>query len=161
MKHLKFFLIAFCLYVYGVTLMAQSTIPTGGGDASGTGGKVSYTLGQIVSSSISGTSGTITQGVQQPFEISVVTGTEETSGIILEFSVYPNPATGFVILKIQNYDTENLSFKLYDINGTLLQSKKVEGNETQIQLGNVLSGTYLLKIVDNNKEIRTFKIIRK
>jgi len=138
---------------------AQNFIPASGGDATGTGGTMSYTVGQVFYNTISGT-GTITQGVQQT-GISVVTGIEEASGIILEASVYPNPATDFVILKVENYETDNLSYKLYDMNGTLFQSVKVKGNETQIQMGNIRPGTYLLKIADNNKEIKTFKIIKK
>jgi len=159
MKHLIKVLIAFCLFGYGTTIQAQNFIPASGGDATGTGGTMSYTVGQVFYNTISGT-GTVTQGVQQT-GISVVTGIEEASGIILEASVYPNPATDFVILKVENYETDNLSYKLYDMNGTLFQSEKVEGNETQIQMGNIRPGTYLLKIADNNKEIKTFKIIKK
>jgi len=161
MKHLTKILIAFCLFGYGTSLQAQSTIPASGGNATGAGGTVSYTIGQVVYTTISGTGGTMTQGVQRPFEISVVTGTEEASDIILELSVYPNPATGFVILKVKSYDIDNLSYKLYDMNGMLFQSKKVEGNETQIPLENIIPGTYLLKITDKNKEVKTFKIIKK
>jgi hypothetical protein len=161
MKHLTKTLIAFCLFGYGATIQAQNSIPASGGNATGTGSSsVSYTIGQVFYT-ISGTTETMTPGVQQPYEISVITGTKEASDIILEVSVYPNPASGFVILKVDGYNTDNLSYKLYDMNGMLFQSKKVEGNETQIQLGNIISGTYLLKIADNNKEIKTFKIIKK
>ncbi len=161
MKHLTKLLIAFCLFGYGTTLQAQNSISASGGNATGTGGTVSYTIGQVAYTTNSGTTGTVTQGVQLPFEISVVTGTEELSDITLEFQVYPNPATGFVTLKVKGYSIDNLSYKLYDITGKLFQSKKVEGSETQIPMGDVMPGTYILKITDNNKEAKTFKIIKK
>lgn len=154
-------LIAFCLFGYGTTIQAQNSIPATGGIASGAGGTVSYTIGQIAYPTITGTTGIITQGVQQPYEISVVTEIKEAAGIKLEMSVYPNPANGYVNLKIEEYDTDNLKYKLYDIHGMLLQERQVEGNETQIQLGYLLPGTYLLKIIDNRKEIKTFRIIKK
>jgi hypothetical protein len=160
MKHLTKLLIALCLFGYETTLQAQNTIPATGGNATGAGGTVSYTIGQIVYTTISGTTGIITQGVQQPFEISVVTGIEEAKDIILEISVYPNPATGYVKLKVGNYDSDNLSYRLYNIDGKPLQGNKIEGNETLIQLKNLVSGTYLLKVIDHNKELKTFKIIK-
>lgn len=162
MKHLTKVLIAFCLFGYGTIIQAQNSISAAGGNATGTGGTVSYTIGQVVYTTISGTNGDIMfQGVQLPYEISVLTSTQEASGIILEISAYPNPANDFVILKVKNYDSDNLGYKLFDMNGTLFQRDKVKGNETLIQLGNIMPGTYFLKIDDKNKEIKTFKIIKK
>lgn len=162
MKHFCRLLIAFCLFGYGtVAIQAQKSISAAGGNAAGTGGTVSYTIGQVVYTPISGATGIITQGVQQPYEISVVTGIEEASEINLEISVYPNPAVGYVNLKVEKYDADNLSYMLYDMNGMLFQKKKVEGSETRIQIGHLLPGTYFLRIADNNKDIKIFKIIKK
>jgi hypothetical protein len=143
-----------------VNLHAQSTIPASGGNATGIGGSVSYTAGQITSITISGTNGTVAQGVQQPYEISVVTAIEEALGISLEIAVYPNPATDFVMLKIVNYEVHNLRYQLYDIYGSLLQDNKVEGSETGIVMSRYVSATFFLKVTDNNKVIKTFKIIK-
>ena len=74
--------------------------------------------------------------------------------------VYPNPATDFIRLKIENYEVENLRYQLYDINGSLLQDNKIEGNETNIVMSNYVSATYFLKVTDNNKVVKTFKIIK-
>jgi Secretion system C-terminal sorting domain len=149
-------LIGFCDSV----LDAQSTNSATGGNATGSGGSVSYTVGQITYQTLTGTNYTVVQGVQQPYEISVITGIEETKDISLEIMVYPNPATDFIKLKIKNYEIQNLRYKLYDINGSLLQDNKVEGNETSIILTNFISATYILKVTDNNKIIKTFKIIK-
>jgi hypothetical protein len=159
-KELKISLIL--LFVIGLTrLQAQSTIPASGGNASGDGGTVSYTIGQIVYTTNTGSNGTSAQGVQQPYEISILTVVEEAKGISLELSVYPNPATDFIKLKIKNYEVLNLRYQLYDINGSLLQDNKVEGNETSIVMQPLLPSTYILKITQGNKEVKTFKIIKK
>jgi hypothetical protein len=141
-------------------LQSQSTIPATGSDATGTGGSVSYSVGQVVYTTNTGTNGTVSQGVQQPYEISVVTVIAEARDISLEISVYPNPASDFLTLKVENYDKEKLSYKLFDANGKLMESKKVIGNETIISMGNLLPGLYFLKVIDNEKEIKTFKIIK-
>lgn len=162
MKHFCRLLIAFCLLGCGtVAIQAQNSIPATGGNASGAGGAVSYTIGQLVYTPISGTTGMVSQGVQQPFEITVITAIEEASEISLEISVYPNPADGYVNLKIEKYDANNLRYMLFDMNGMLFQERKVEGSETLIQLGHLFPGTYFLRIADKQKEIKTFKIIKK
>lgn len=160
MGHLIKVLIVFCLFGSGISIQAQYSIPASGGNATGTGGSVSYTIGQVVYTSIVVPDGIITQGIQQPFEILVVTGTSETSDITVEASVYPNPVTEFVILKVKSYEIDNLSYRLFDMNGSLIQEKKAEGNETRIQMGKFLPGTYILKIGNNQKDIKTFKIIK-
>lgn len=141
-------------------LQAQEVIPATGGNATGTGGTVSYSIGQIVYTKNTGTNGSALQGVQQPFEISVVTGIEETNCISLEIMVYPNPATDFVKLKIENYEVRNLRYQLYDINSSLLLDNKIENNETSIVMSNLLPATYFLKVTDKSKVIKTFKIIK-
>ncbi len=62
-------LLVSCLYL--TILQGQSTIPTTGSTASGSGGTATYTVGQITYKTFSGTNGTVAQGVQQPYEISV------------------------------------------------------------------------------------------
>jgi hypothetical protein len=161
MNHFLNVVIAFCIFGYGTAIRAQNSIPATGGNATGAGGTVSYTIGQVVYTSVSGANGNVLQGVQVPYEISVITAIEKTEDIFLEMSVYPNPANSYVTLKVAQYNTDDLKFTLYDVNGLLLQVKKVDGNETLIQLGNMLPGTYLLKVTDQNKEIKTFKIIKK
>lgn len=141
-------------------LQAQEAIPASGGNASGSGGTASYTVGQVVYTSNTGTNGSVAQGVQQPYEISVVSGIEQAKGTNLECSAYPNPTTDFLTLNIENYNNENLSYQLFDISGKLLENKKLTSNETTISMTNLVSATYFLKVIDNNKVVKTFKIIK-
>ena len=151
----------FLSYFSFATIEAQETIPATGGNATGSGGSVSYTIGQVTYQTIEGTTGTVAQGVQQPYEISVVTAIENTDGITLEYKVYPNPTNGLLKLVIQPFDDENLRFRLYDLNGVLLQDKKVESEETEISLENLSSSMYFLKVIKDNMEVKIFKIIKK
>ena len=146
-------------------LHAQNAIVSSGNDATGTGGNVSLTIGQIVYSTISGTNGSIIQGVQQPFEISEVTGIEEANGISLEFTVYPNPVTTDIMLRIEDYDVENLRYQLYDINGKALEDEKIYSNLTTIKMQEYLPGIYFLKVSETDQfgpqqTIKTFKIVK-
>lgn len=160
--HKKFIPLASLFLCFGMSaLQAQQVVTTSGGNATGGGGSVSYSIGQIVYTKNSEPgSGSVAQGVQQPYEISVVTGLEETLGISLEIKVYPNPSTDFLKLIIMNFEPENLSYQLYNINGNLIQSNKVESSETTISTQDLLSATYFLKIIKGNRVVKTFKIIK-
>jgi hypothetical protein len=161
---MKYTIIFLCLllvsYFSIAAIQAQSTIPASGGNATGTGGSVSYSVGQLFYNTNTGTTGTVSQGVQRPYEISVITAVEQAKNINLLCSAYPNPTTDFLTLKVENYDRENLYFWLYDVVGNLLLNNKVVSNETRVTMENLLSGTYILKVTDNGKEVKTFKIIK-
>ncbi len=139
---------------------AQEAIPASGGEASGSGGSASYSVGQVVYATNTGTNGSVAQGVQQSFEISTETGMEEAKGINLIVSAYPNPATDFLTLSVDNFEVSNLLYQLYDINGKLLENKKLESNQTSIVMGELVPATYFLKVIEGNKEVKTFKIIK-
>jgi len=161
MHQIKLNVSAILLLIFVFTgLQAQEAIPASGGDASGSGGSVSYSVGQIVYTTNTGTTGSVAQGVQQPFEISVVTELEEAEGISLQCSVYPNPATDYLVLKVENFDKEDLSYQLIDINGKPLENKKIAGNETSIVMSNLVPATYFLRVTQNKKEVKTFKIVK-
>jgi hypothetical protein len=103
MRHKKIKLSAVLLLGLGLTgLQAQTSVNATGGDASGGGGSVSYSVGQVVYTTNTGANGSVAQGVQQPFEISVVTGIEEAKGINLSVSAYPNPTTDYLELKVES-----------------------------------------------------------
>ena len=140
----------------------HETIPATGGNASGSGGTSSYSVGQVVyTTNTGGSNGSVAQGVQQPFEISVLTGLEEAKGINLSVSAYPNPTTDFLELKVESEKIKDLSFQLYDISGKLLQNQKITSNQTSIIMSNLVPATYFVKVTEGNKEVKTFKIVKR
>jgi len=65
----NFVLIAFCLFRSVTAILAQTAIPAAGGNATGSGGTVSYSVGQLTYNTYQGSVGTVSEGVQQPYEI--------------------------------------------------------------------------------------------
>jgi hypothetical protein len=141
-------------------LQAQESVIATGGNASGSGGSASYSVGQINYATYYGTMGSIALGIQQPFEISTVTEIEEAKSIDLSVEAYPNPTNDFLLLKIEDFQFSNLSYQLYDMNGILIQNEKITGRESIIVMGNLSSATYFVKVTDENKELKIFKIIK-
>lgn len=138
---------------------AQQATVTSGGDATGSNGTSSYSIGQVAYLNVTGTNGSINQGVQQPFEIFTL-GDDEFPEIQLVMSVYPNPTASFVTLTLQNYSLENVRFELFDLNGRLIQSHSITTLETQIVMEHLASAVYLLNVMEHNKVLKTFKIIK-
>jgi len=157
MKHKKtIFSVAFLLLGLG-GLHAQESPTATGGEATGVGGSACYSIGQVVYTTNTGSNGSVEQGVQQPYEISATVGINESS-ISLEMSVYPNPTTNYLTLKVEI--TENLSYHLFDMQGKVIVSKKITDNTTTVVMESLPTSTYLLKVTDSNKTVKTFKIIK-
>ena len=160
----RMLIILLLLLVCGfATLTAQvlhAGITAAGGNASGTGGSVSYTVGQLFYTTAFGTNGSVSEGVQQPFEISVLSGMEDITGIDLYYSVYPNPTIGKLTLNLKNYEPNTFTYQLYDVNGKMLRNDRLIENETIIEMSDLSSATYFLKVIMKNKEVKLFKIIK-
>ncbi len=136
----------------------QNTVASGG-DASGAGGTVSYTIGQIDYEALSSASGTVTQGVQQPFEIFAV-GLDEF-GYSISASLYPNPTVNSVILTVDAWDTySDAAFQLTDEQGRIVRLGEVKAQETTIQVSDLANACYYLNIVVSDRLVKSFKLIK-
>jgi hypothetical protein len=140
-------------------LLAQNNTVAGGGDHAGTGGSVSYSIGQIEYTTLVGAGGTMTQGLQQPYEILVVTG-QDVADIDVSMAVYPNPATDYVMLQTDVLDWEELHYKLFDMQGKLLDQQVLHDRSTKIMMAQYSRGMYLLKVMKSRQEVKAFKIIK-
>lgn len=153
-----------CLMIcaLGVTFAcAQSAVVTTGGTATGNGGTVTYTVGQIADQRVEAGGKYIIEGVQQPYEIQTV-GQNEYPGITLEAIVFPNPTLNTIQLRISNYDIPEggLKAQLYDPQGKLLEIYTVSDLITQFDLSGYASATYQLRVLNGKQLLKTFKIVK-
>lgn len=148
------------LFLFALSkINAQQSTNATGNNASGSGGSVSYSVGQISYSSLNSANGVINEGVQQPYEF-LTLGTGAIKGISLSYSVYPNPTNSTINLKVENRNLDKLSYHLYDNNGRLLLNKKITSIENVIPMGDFESAVYFIKIIENSEELQTIKIIK-
>ena len=158
-KNRKKTVVLLLLYFGIITAKAQQATTAAGGNATGSGGSVAFSVGQIVYTTNTGTTGSVAQGVQQPYEISIVLGIEDHL-INLDMQAYPNPTTNYLTLNIGNAELSALNFQLYDISGKLIESRKIISSSETIGMENLPSATYFLKVNNNINEVKTFKIIK-
>jgi opacity protein-like surface antigen len=151
-------IISVLLLCLGLTAQAQQATTAAGGNASGSGGTVAYSVGQIVYTTNTGTTGSVAQGVQQPYEIYVL-GIEDNS-INLALTAYPNPTTSNLTLSVGQADLSKMNFQLYDMVGKLIESRKIVSSTETIGMETLPNATYFLKVMNNSTEVKTFKIIK-
>ena len=169
MKQTNCVIIAF--FLFGIAVHAQEVISTAGSYGETTSGSLSWTVGEPVIETITDGTNTLTQGFQQ--SKLTVTAINDLKVPGIELSVYPNPTADYIILSIDDVKTNGrssqLSLQLYDINGKLLQNEKITGNETSIDMSNLMPATYILKVMlekDSSRKdtmhcVTTFRIIKK
>lgn len=148
------------IFLIQLALFSQNNTVSSGATATGATGSATYTIGQIGYTTNTGSNGTISQGVQQAFEI-VTLSTNDVPQIQLTVIIYPNPTVQNVTLFIKDFELTNLKFQLFDIQGRIISNGKITQNETEIEMTSLASAQYFLKISDSNIEIKTFKIIKK
>lgn len=147
-----------CLLGWGTTaVLAQSGTVTAGGVATGSGGSVTYTIGETNYILATGSGGSVNQGMQQPYEFYVGI---PTANFNADVSLFPNPTNEFIVLKIEGKHTENLNYQLFDSDGRLLSGGIMVSNETSIPMKEYANATYFIKVYNSNNESINFKIIK-
>ncbi|NVK63035.1 MAG: T9SS type A sorting domain-containing protein [Flavobacteriales bacterium] len=142
-----------CLSLLGFS--QQSTVSTGG-NATGTGGSVSYSVGQIDYTNHQSANGSSNQGVQQPYEFYLVKIDEVNS---IELSIYPNPTTDFLILELDQVHTD-FEYVLTDMNGKMVDNHPIESAKTEIDMRTYSSGAYHLTLKNKTTTLQTINIIK-
>jgi len=140
-----------------INLTAQNNTVSSGGDAEGSNGSVSFTVGQVVYTSAEGSNGSVNQGVQQPYDVDIITGIEHEE---IELTLYPNPTLGQFNLSIADSRTSEYSIQLFDAAGRLLLNKKQLLELNSISLESYSTGTYVLSVFKKDELIKSFRIVR-
>ena len=87
-KNTRLFTLGIAVFAFS-GLQAQEAPVASGGEATGSGGSVSYSIGQVSYLTNSGSGGTIGEGVQQPYEIQTLDVVENYKD--LSIVLFPNP----------------------------------------------------------------------
>ena len=74
--------------------------------------------------------------------------------------VWPNPAFDYIHVATEG-EGQDYTFRLYDLNGRLLQGGRLMDNETEISVSRYAAGTYILQVEDAQHRVQTAKIVKK
>jgi len=158
-NHKTQFMILLGVLYFTAVISAQGGTITSGGDVTGSGGSVSYSIGQTDYISISSTEGTVSQGLQHPYEISEVTSVAHQP-LDIAASLHPNPVKDYLYLNVPDELWQGLNITLIDMHGRSIHTEKLSDQTTIIAMQETMPGTYFLIIQNEKKQIKSFKIIK-
>ena len=144
----------------GFGAYAQSAVSASGGESSGSGGSASYTVGQTFYSANVGTSGQVSEGVQQSYEIYDVTEVQNPLSANISLSVFPNPTSDFLTLRIDGDYIDGFNCTMYDISGKEIMLQQIGSSETSIDMQSLSPATYFVRVTKDKNEVKTFKIVK-
>jgi hypothetical protein len=146
----------------GTTCAGQSARLT----ASGGAGTYSWNTGanttSIIVSPLAGTNYTVnvtnsfscstTSTISQV--VSPCTGIIEATNGTVKLSIYPNPISNVLVVKVENSSASTA--KIFDILGNLVSNVTLSQNETKINTENLKSGIYFIQL-DNKQSMKFIK----
>ena len=98
---------------------------------------------------VEGTAGTFSTFVRWPVWFGNgardLTSTEDND-FEVSIDLYPNPTEDFITILSTELDLTNAGLQVFDSNGRLVDQKQINGNGDSLDLTNLSSGHYLLKI---------------
>ncbi len=139
--------------------MSQQVVSTAGTHATGTGVQLSWTVGEPVIETFTGTSAIITQGFHQTRLVVTTVDPAVYPGLTL--TVYPNPVSSTLKLEITGDGLKNLFFCLYNMEGKCILKRKVESSHELVGMESCAPGAYLLSVFRGADQLlKSFKIVK-
>lgn len=136
----------------------QFLISTAGNNFKTTETSISWSMGELATTSYTSGELLLTEGFQQPgLEVSTLIDQTEDE---VEIKAYPNPVRYQLTVDIPANDGDATLMELYDLNGRLLKVTSFKGKSERIDLSSFPSGEYILRISDGEKLLKSLKIIK-
>lgn len=156
------FLLTASLTLSAQVTLAPSVIASGGGYAESGNISISWTLGEVAVSTLTGGSMMLTQGFQQPFDIGVGIGEKE---VFCNISVYPNPVKDELRIRFDMVKPGDFLMEVQDVTGRLvgqLQHKQVSpGDIILLNTSSYTNGVYFLKVFSKDNQLVRVISLRK
>lgn len=137
---------------------AQADLSAAGGDTSSGDHALSFTIGQAFAQVYDDPAGSVYHGVQQPYELFVVSVQQHTDRD-WQVRLFPNPTSGWLLLEIRETELPSgLRYVLQDLHGRPLDARVLAGPTTEISLLHQPPGTYFLSLFQDDLRVQSFQI---
>lgn len=143
----------------GVHLQAQSSLNASGGEASGAGGSISYSIGQLFYEASISANGSLEAGVQHAYEIETLA--VDDLQLDKNIQIYPNPTADFLNIR-RGSIKGNLEYELYNMQGKIITRGKFSNGSEQVNMKAFPVGMYIIKIISREDgKSKVFKVLKK
>lgn len=144
-----------------LNLTGQTSVNTSGGDGTGNGGSVAFSIGQVFFQVVEDSQISFSEGVQQAFEISIIDGVEEEKPFSFAISAFPNPIMDVLHIELKDEFSGTVMFQVHDAIGNLIQEGEASSSKFTIQTTNWSGGAYYLHVYNTDSlQSSTLKIVK-
>jgi hypothetical protein len=143
--------------------IAPQSVNSSGTKMSQTNGSLSFTVGELVVLSQTDSQGNTLGGGFTAGATLTTVSIQETDAAVLDLSVFPNPTSDLVNIRINHSSIEQVVVSITDLQGNEVYNGKYAGvsNTIGINTSAYASGTYVLSLKNNNNQVLgTYKIIK-
>ena len=155
MKKNKLFLILIFTALNSLYAQSFELIGSSGDSFANEVYQLDWSIGEVAIETYSSEQNILTQGLHQNTYTVLAVG---NNNVKIDMSVYPNPATDMISIEVKNLGTYQLI--LSDINGKELINKQISANHALLDLSTFRRSAYFLLIKQQNKLLKTYKIIK-
>ena len=92
----------------------------------------------------------VCDGATSPWSTMISQSTGINARLMGSISLYPNPASNYVDVRVSDNDIAVSRLEVYDVYGKLINEVEVINNPTRINVENLASGMYFVKVITND-----------
>lgn len=97
--------------------------------------------------------------IDSPFTVFVNPLNTIELGINSSVQIFPNPMSDYIVVEFSGFSIDNLRMELYDAEGRVVRKANISGQRTEIQRGDLQSGLYIYRLLENNQPLGHGKLI--
>jgi hypothetical protein len=150
----KIALFAFTI-LFTINLFSQDVISSQGDSYTDSSASIDFTIGEVVTSTVSNGEKTLTQGFHQTnwSFVSIENHVPNYEAII-----FPNPTDNFLNIKAISF--KNVNYSLFDEMGKLVLNGTLYSEKTSLDVSKLHTGLYSLVLNNSENKLKTFNIIK-
>jgi len=154
MDRKQLFTLLLGFWCIGALAQPQELVSASGASFHNSSGYISYSIGELITTSLISPSAILTQGFHQT-RLRTVPVINQSA---IQISVFPNPVNDLLILQIG--DPLGFDYLLYDVRGGLLEQGQVVDERTEINFSALAPAVYILRVTNHKEEVRLFQIVK-
>jgi len=155
MDRKQLFTLFLSIWCIGAFAQPHDLVSASGASFQNSSGYLSFSIGELISTTLTSSSATLTQGFHQT---RLRTGVPVVSQPEIQMSVYPNPVKDLLILQIEK--PPGFEYSLYDVRGRLVEKGLVLDERTEINFSPLEPAVYILRVTNHKDEARLFQIVK-
>jgi len=146
------------IHIANAQSVSPQLVSTAGDSFNNTSYQLDWSIGELQTETFAGSQNTLTQGFHQGTY--TITSIHENPLLEFTITVFPNPTTEFIMLKVESEKFNEMFYTVTDLTGKILETGKLINETEQINFTHYAVGSYIVTISQNNQLLKSFQIIK-